>query len=276
MGSDRRGTLVVLLCAALNIVSPIDLARAEDALADTDRSAKARALRLFKRGKEEYRLGLFKRAAATLRQAYALHPEPVLQYNLARTLEGLGDTRGAIEAYERYLLDATDIPDRGAVARRIVSLKEQQRRTEALQREREQNVRHRSSAAARALTPKTQPPAAPAAVTHTNGSGALLGPLITSGTGVATLIGATVVGIVARSKHNSATEDTVQRSAADKQDSAESLAMTANVMFAIGGALAAGGVIWWLVQHFSNPEHGGSSKVSALVGPRGLQVVGRF
>jgi len=77
----------------------------------TDRE---RAVALFRESDAHYKRGEFERAAALLREAYALHPEPLLLYNLARALDGPGDFVGAIEQYERHLKLATGNPDRGA------------------------------------------------------------------------------------------------------------------------------------------------------------------
>ena len=68
-----------------------------------DSRAKARALELFQESDRHYKRGEFERAVELLRQAHALYPEPILVYNLARALEGLGDLPGAIEQYERCL-----------------------------------------------------------------------------------------------------------------------------------------------------------------------------
>ena len=56
------------------------------------------AAELFRESAEAYRAGEFARAVELLEQAYAIEPAPVLQYNLARALEGMGDLDGAIRA----------------------------------------------------------------------------------------------------------------------------------------------------------------------------------
>jgi tetratricopeptide (TPR) repeat protein len=72
-----------------------------------------------------YKAGHFEDAADLLRRAHELYPEPILLYNLGRALEGMGDAKNAVAAYERYLKDAKQIDDRGAIERRVATLKAQ-------------------------------------------------------------------------------------------------------------------------------------------------------
>src|SRR5687768_17153818 len=93
---------------------------AAPAAAQNDRE---RALELFEESQTAYNAGDLERATALLRAAHALHPEPILLYNLGRALEGLGETEEAAEAYERYLAEGTDIEDRAAIERRVATLR---------------------------------------------------------------------------------------------------------------------------------------------------------
>ena len=86
---------------------------------------KVEAVELFEKSADLYRLGKFDEAAALLERAYSLHEEPVLLYNLGRAYEGLGENQKAIDAYTKYLEKAPEAKDRGALERRIVTLKAQ-------------------------------------------------------------------------------------------------------------------------------------------------------
>src|ERR1051326_6287657 len=88
-------------------------------------AGKPGALKLFAEADKAYKRGEFEHAAQLLREAYELFPEPILLYNLARALEGMGDIEGAVLNYERYLAAATTVEDRGAMERRVTTLKEQ-------------------------------------------------------------------------------------------------------------------------------------------------------
>src|SRR5262249_34023367 len=123
--SLRHGSVIIRrmmgsLRALVIVVGVLAAARAgADPAAD-----KARALELFKTSDAAYKAGEFEKAAELLEQAYALYPEPILLYNRARALDGMGATQKAIDAYEKYLASAPDVTDRGAIERRIATMRE--------------------------------------------------------------------------------------------------------------------------------------------------------
>jgi len=86
-------------------------------------SDKQRAGELAAESAQHYKRGEFELSAALLRKAYGLYPEPNLLYNLARSLEGMGDKAAAVEAYDAYLQTAKQVEDRGAVERHVATLK---------------------------------------------------------------------------------------------------------------------------------------------------------
>lgn len=206
-------------------VFAIALAVGSVAYADDNR---ARALKLFEDSNKAYKSGQFEDAAELLRKAYALHPEPLLLYNLGRAQEGLGDRKGALESYERYLTEAKQVDDRGAIERRIATLREQLD-TEAKLRE--------------------QPPPPPPPPVDTRTPVEIYGPWATIGTGGALLATGVVFGIRSGAKHDDAIAAPGQRDAAELQASAESYATIANVLFVVGGLATAGGIGWKVWQH---------------------------
>lgn len=104
---------------------------AANARAQDDDDSLERAVVLFEESETLYNQGEFEQAAALLRRAYALHPDPTLLFNLARALEGAGDLDGAIESYERYLEENPDAEDAGAIRARVGTLREQRARLAA-------------------------------------------------------------------------------------------------------------------------------------------------
>src|SRR5437879_9782490 len=110
-----RASIRVLLLLLLGVLST----RAQAQRRQT--SDERRAYDLFKESEASYRAGRLDEAAEKLRQAYVIHPTPILLYNLARALEGLGDKPGAIQSYRQYLRDETGVTDRGSIERRIVT-----------------------------------------------------------------------------------------------------------------------------------------------------------
>ena len=210
--------------------------------APPDPQAKARALELFDQSDVHYKRGEFEQAAQLLRQAYDIYPEPLLLYNLARALEGMGDLTGAIEQYEKYLELATDIVDRPAIERRLATLKEQQRK------------------AAAGGGPGPKPPTGngdlgPQDVPHKPS----FIPWVIASAGGATVIAGGVFGVLANRKHEAAVDEPVQAEAEKLQSKAESYATTANILFVVGGAVAIGGAVWGVIEL----RRGGSRKQEA-------------
>jgi tetratricopeptide (TPR) repeat protein len=108
-----RGSLVFALMLAAS------------SLAQAQPDKRAQALQLADESERAYKAGQFEKSAELLRKAHATYPEPLLLYNLGRALEGMGDTKGAVEAYDQYLKDAKHIDDRPAIERRVATLKAQ-------------------------------------------------------------------------------------------------------------------------------------------------------
>jgi tetratricopeptide (TPR) repeat protein len=219
-----------------------------------------KALILFENSDKAYKAGKFEEAVALLREAYQLYPEPLLLYNLGRAQEGLGDTAGALESYEQYLKDAKEIKDRGAIERRIETLKAQIAKAEADARQRaEEEERRRREEEER----KRNPP--PPIDTRTPLE--KYGPWTTMGVGGAVVLTGVYFGVRASSRHDDALATPIQRDAAELQASAERSATIANVMFAAGGAVLAGGIVWKLLQWKS-----GSDNDAQSTQPQGAQL----
>jgi tetratricopeptide (TPR) repeat protein len=190
-----------------------------------------KALQLFEDSNTAYKAGKFEDAADLLRQAYDLFPEPLLLYNLGRAQEGLGDRKGAIDSYERYLAEAEQVDDRGAIERRIATLRAQIAQQEA-----------------DAKKLREVPPPRPV---DTRSDFEKYGPWATIGGG-GVLVGTGIVfGIRSGAKHDDAVAAPGQRDAANLQASAERYATIANVLFVVGGIATAGGIGWKVWQRDS-------------------------
>ena len=216
---------VILLCVVMMTVGA-------PARADT-RTPQAQALALFADSDRAYKAGDFEHAAELLRRAYALYPEPLLLYNLARALESMGDLDGAIAQYQQYLASNAKIDDRAAIERRVGTLREQQR------------------ARTRVATPE---PARVIVVTapavHEHAS--LVLPIAVATAGAIGVITAAALGASASSLHTTAVGDPVQLSATQEQATAEARARDANVVFAIGGGVLIAGAIWTAIEIHAN------------------------
>lgn len=264
MAIHRRGFLTVVIA----IVATMSVVYAQPT--DTD---KAHALALFKESDQQYKRGDFEAAADLLREAYALYPEPILLYNLARALEGSGDTAGAIEQYERYLAAVPDLDDRGALERRVATLKaELARRTPppAIVEERPPDGGGATTGTATVDGPQASSP--PRAVPMpTEAPPARRLPWVIAGGGVAVLAAGATFGYLARARHDAAVDEPVQAEAARLQDQAHTFATVANVGLIGGGLLVAGGAIWGVIEVRRHRAASGSrTGARLLVGPRSV------
>jgi tetratricopeptide (TPR) repeat protein len=202
-----RVTLLAALFATI-VLLPAGAEAAPTRSAPTD----ARALELFEQSAKAYREGHFQEAVDKLLEARRFKAEPVLLYNLGRAYEALGKPADAADAYAKYLEEEPEASDRKAIEGRVATLRGQANELAAARREPEDSF---------------------AGV-----------PWIVIGVGAASLATGAVLGILANGKHDDAVADPVQRSAVEKQDSAEGLARAATVTLIAGAVIAAMGVAW--------------------------------
>lgn len=208
-------------------------------------AAHARAAELFKKSVETYRSGDFNKTIDLLNEAYALEPQSVLLYNLARAHEGIGNNDAAIETYEKFLAQEPNAKDRGAIEQRLATLRRQRDERLALEK--------------RSTAQPTPQPVEPPPVERAPHRRSVL-PYVVGGVGVAGLAAGAVFGLMANSKRDDAVAAPGQRDAIDLEDQAKSRATLSNVSFVVGGVLLAAGVTWWVLDL-------GASKKSASVAP---------
>lgn len=228
MGRHRIAALLLALAAP--VLSGIPSASAKPAASPPDMEAQQRGQILFEQSEGAYREGRFEQAIALLKEAYRLTPDPVVFYNLARAYEAKGDLGEAAAAFDRYLADAKDIPDRAAIERKSATLK-------ALAREREDLKRQQQA------PPPKQVEPAPQATT----GGPSPVPWIVAGAGGAAIIAGGVVGALALARNDDAEAAASQQETAELRSSAETMALASTVTMAVGGAVVAAGAIWGIV-----------------------------
>jgi tetratricopeptide (TPR) repeat protein len=222
--------------------------------------ARSEAVDFFGQSVVAYREGRFDDAARLLEQAYALQPEPILLYNLARAREGAGDDAGAADAYRRYLAaDGTDETDASAARARLAVL---DRRIEERRALEERAAQHDETDAA--AHPPPPPPAREIAIA----------PWIVAGAGAAVLIVGGVLGGLMLDRSNAAQAATVQTDAVAAQHDAESFAIGADVCFGIGALALGVGAIWGIVDLTSTPSEHASARLR--IGPSGFTIAGTF
>lgn len=228
----------------------LSLGPASDAFAD--RAASAPAAKdpgaLFAEAEAAYQAGRFQDAIDRLKEAQAIAPDPILLYNLARAYEALGELERARDAYRAFIEADPDTSDRGAIEGRIRSL-------EALIEERAKEK------------PGANEPAQPKPATKE--VSASPAPWIVAGVGVVGLgVGGVLGGLSLGASSDAEDPSTSGLDASELASDAETLALAANVSFAVGGAIALAGVIWGVVDVVSLPASGeGGASVSLRVGP---------
>lgn len=243
---------------------------------------KTQALQLAAESERAYKDGKFEKSAELLRKAHDLYPEPILLYNLGRALEGIGDAKGAVEAYDQYLQEAKHIDDRPAIERRIATLKAQIEKADkdkadaeakAQQDEKDRLAKEQAEQAEKDRLAKEQADKdrrAKDQADHEKLERTLAeatkepppeepqpsyGPWITLGAGGAIVLGGAFFGWRANANHNDAVDEPTQSGAADLQDSAHTDASVANVMFAVGGAVLIAGAVWEYFDWKSGSAH---------------------
>ena len=94
-------------------------AAAEQPAAGPDKKGQARAKLV--EGDRLLKLGEFQQAMAAFKDAYDLYPSPKIRYNFGLAYEGMGRNADALEAFDAFLIEATDASpetrDRAVAAR---------------------------------------------------------------------------------------------------------------------------------------------------------------
>jgi tetratricopeptide (TPR) repeat protein len=270
---------VALLAAAFGRVDTAAAQQPKPTAATTQASAQsneARAQELFKKSLESYRRGDFKQSIDLLQEAYTLHPDPVLLYNLGRAYDGIGDRAAARDAYTRYVHDDPNAQDRGAIEQRIATLQrelderaalEKQRDDERLRREQDEQDRKKKEDERRAKEADEK--------NHVAEKKHSVLPYVVMGVGAAGLVTGGVFGVLSGSAHSDAQKDAVQTKAIDDQSRAHTFADVANVSFVAGGVLLVGGAVWWFVDSRSSDKPQ-TARIVPAFGPGAIGAVGTF
>ena len=275
-------------------------------LAHADR--RTQAVQLADDSERAYKAGNFEKAAALLKKAHALYPEPILLYNLGRAFEGMGDAKDAIDAYERYLHDAKQIDDRGAIERRIATLKQQIQTPPTPPEPPPDHPPDQGTTPDHGGTPPDHPgdqgtspdqrppdhppdltapdhpppdqaplpprtiPAAPPPVDSDESTLREALPWATIGVGAGLAITGGIFGWRASANHDDAVNEPSQQKAAQLQDAAQQDASIANVLFVAGGAAAIGGAVWEYLEWRSNDGAPTTAGRKFKISPTGIAV----
>ena len=153
-------------CFAAVCVLWLTTARADAQASSGDKAAATvddqEARDLFRLGKQAFDEGRYERALKYFKDAYELSGRAALQFNIGTVLDRLRRDREAIEAYQSYLAQTPDAPNRAAVEERVRLLQEASK--PAVSEEKVQPMAAPAPEVAPAPTASVEPPP-PAAVT---------------------------------------------------------------------------------------------------------------
>jgi hypothetical protein len=172
----------------------------------------------------------------------------------------MGELERAIEAFERYLILAPDAPDRATVEERIASLR-------AIVDKRQERSSPPAPVAPAARSARSDAPAQPPPDREPDASPpAPIAPWIVMSAGLATLGAGSIVALLATMERDSAEEEPIQERAGESFRDAERMATAANVLFGVGGAIAAAGFAWGIVAVYTQTEERAGA-LRVIVGP---------
>lgn len=276
-------TLTVLSSIALSVslalgstvalAAPPDEAPAEGAAAPegTDTGAteaeKDEASALSDQAISKFKAKDYDGAVELFQKAYDIDPQPNYLFNIGRVYEEAGNLENAVEFYARFVKQpGVDLDSRGVALDRLKVLRAIVEETEEKQPKEKPPEEEQPE--------ETQPEADPvpppdpvdqdAERKRKTMRGAGFGLV---GVGAAALIGGAVVGGLAQSDNNNAGEAATPADAEDLLASSKTKALTADILYGVGGALLLTGVVLVAVG-FSKPK---SKRVafSPTFGPRG-------
>lgn len=204
--------------------------------ADDVEALNARVEELSLEGATLFKEGRHAEAIARFEEAYALVPVANLLYNIALVHERAGDVKQAIAYYERFIVAQDADPDvRARALARIKEIEEEQAARERARREAQKPPPPQ---------PKPQPPQDEAA---TLGDLAVTG-IIVGGVGVAMVGTGAIFGVMASNDEDAFRDTRVPSEKDALQDSAESRALTADILYGVGGAAIIAGVSMILIE----------------------------
>ncbi|MBK7156208.1 MAG: tetratricopeptide repeat protein [Sandaracinaceae bacterium] len=206
----------------------MDTARAQSpaAAASSNRDADARSL--FMLGQAAYEQGRFEDALGFFQQAFDLSGRASLQYNIAQAADRIRDDRRAVAAFEAYLRDVPDAPQRESVEARLAILRAAIAADDA------------ADAAAAAAADE-----APALVESEDDGRSVAPWLLVGGGGAAAVVGAVFLGLGMRGRARvaNAADGTWYRDVSEAYESAPTRVTVGSVLLGIGLSATAVGIV---------------------------------
>lgn len=216
---------------------------------------------------EKFQAKQYDEAAALFEQAYDLQPEPNYLFNIGRIYEESGNLAKSVEYYERFVKEPgvpLEARERGLERLRVLrAILEETAPEPEPEPEVEPEPEPEPKPEAKP-EPKPEPKPAEKKPSKLRIAGyALLG------TGGAVLVGGGVLGGLALGRANALEGQHTFEERDDTATRGRGMALGADIMFGVGGALAAAGLVMVLVSLKRKPSATARAAISPWAGPRG-------
>lgn len=227
---------------------------------------------------EKFQAKQYDEAAALFEQAYDLQPEPNYLFNIGRIYEESGNLEKSVEYYERFVKEPgvpLEARERGVERLRVLRavLEETAPKPEA-EPEPEPEVEPEPEPEPK-VTPEPKPEPKPE---ERRPSKLRIAGYALLGTGGAVLIGGGVLGGLALGRASTLEGQHTYEERRDTATSGRGMALGADIMFGVGGALAAAGLVMVIVSLKRRPTESARASLSPWAGLRstGMTATVRF
>ena len=214
---------------------------------------------------EKFKAKQYDEAAALFEQAYDLQPEPNYLFNIGRIYEESGNLEKSVEYYERFVKEpGVPLESREKGLERLRVLRAILEET-APEPEPESEVEPEPEPETKPdPEPRLEPPPAEPKPSKLRIAGyALLG------VGGAALVGGGVLGGLALGRANALEGQHTYEERDETASSGRTMALTADIMFGVGGAIAAAGLVMVLVSLQKKPKASARAALAPWASPRG-------
>lgn len=216
---------------------------------------------------EKFQAKQYDEAAALFEQAYDLQPEPNYLFNIGRIYEESGNLAKSVEYYERFVKEPgvpLDARERGLERLRVLRAILEETAPEP-----EPEVEPEPEPEPK-VTPEPEPTPKPEPKPEERRPSKLrIAGYALLGTGGAVLIGGGVLGGLALGRANALEGQHTYEERKDTATSGRGMALGADIMFGVGGALAAAGLVMVLVSLKRRPTESARASLSPWASLRG-------
>ena len=243
---------LLLVCWGL-LLSPVVWAQTPEGGAEGEENVQA----LIEAGATAFSEKRYEEALALFERAYALDDDPAYLFNLGLIADRMGDYEEAIRYLNLYVTSPDiDLDTREEALKRL----EQVKKLQALKDPNDTNPKDTDP---KDTDPKdtdskdggeTDPSKDPNGTKAEDGSTpnteapSLVGPITVSSVGAALLLGGGAMGVLATMKHGEFEDASSLQERRDAADAGETFALVGDVLFIAGGATAAAGIVWLIIE----------------------------